>query len=208
MALGLATVLSLSVLPSLAQAEPDPAQEPSPEPSAVATDLPALTPSGRPDLYLDMPYHIGGFEPAIVMTRGDEHWAGLAEDSLTRLQLEGLLETVGADVGDMVSGYALVSQEDLFAFVVGLRIDGVEPGSVAPAYMPLLIGNLVDPTTSEAELGGKEVTVISSLGEGDDYVELYVYDEGDTIWMVQAPQDLAESTMADLPAPLEGQDAG
>ena len=108
----------------------------------------------------------------------------------------------------MVSGYALVSQEDLFAFVVGLRIDGVEPGSVAPAYMPLLIGNLVDPTTSEAELGGKEVTVISSLGEGDDYVELYVYDEGDTIWMVQAPQDLAESTMADLPAPLEGQDAG
>ena len=40
-----------------------PAMAQDDEPEPTPTDLPALTPSGRPDLYLDMPYYIGGFEP-------------------------------------------------------------------------------------------------------------------------------------------------
>jgi len=109
---------------------------------------------------------------------------------------------VNAMPEDMVSGYALVSQEDFFAFVVGVRVDGVEPGTLAPAYLPLLIGNLVDPAESVGRMGGKEVTTISSLGEGNEYVELYVYDEGDTVWMVQGPRDVADVTLEKLPDPL------
>ena len=178
------------------------------EPESTPTDLPALTPSGRPDLYLDMPYYIGGFEPEIFMTRGDEHFAGLAPDDPTRLQLQEMLASVGAEPVDLVSGYALVSQEDFFAFVFGVRVDGVEPGTLAPAYLPILLEGLIDPAESSERLGGKAVTTISSVGEGDEYVELYVYDEGDTVWMVQAPRDVADLALSSLPEPLDAESAG
>jgi len=57
----------------------------------------------------------------------------------------------------------------------------------------------VDPTGRSESLGGKEVLIISSEGDGADYVDLYVYDEGDTIWMVQGPEDVVERTLEDLP---------
>lgn len=192
--LGLAAIMTIGAVPAMAQDDDEP--EPTP------TDLPALTPSGRPDLYLKMPYFIGGFEPEIFMTRGDEHFAGLAPDDPTRLQLEEMLTSVGAEPVDLVSGYALVSQEDFFAFVFGVRVDGVEPGTLAPAYLPILLEGLIDPTASSERLGGKAVTTISSVGEGNENVELYVYDEGDTVWMVQAPRDVADLALASLPEPL------
>ena len=49
------------------------------------------------------------------------------------------------------------------------------------------------------------------MGEGGEYVELYAYDEGDTIWIVQGPLDVAEATLYNLPDPLEpdaAEDAG
>jgi hypothetical protein len=200
LALGLAAVLAIGAIPAVAQDETNP--EPTP------TDLPAFTPSGRPDLYLDMPYVIGGFEPEIVMTRGEEHFANLAQDDPTRLRLEEMLASVDAEPEDMVSGYALVSQEDFFAFVFAVRVDGVEPGTLAPAYLPLLVGNLVDPSASVEQLGGKEVTTVSSVGDGDEYVALYVYDEGDTVWVVQGPHDVAEVTLESLPGPLVAEPTG
>ena len=197
--LGLAAIMTIGAVPAMAQSD----DEPGPTP----TDLPALTPSGRPDLYLEMPYFIGGFEPEIFMTRGDEHFAGLAPDDPTRLRLEEMLASVGAEPADMVSGYALVSQEDFFAFVFGVRVDGVKPGTLAPAYLPILLEGLIDPAESSERLGGKEVTTISSVGEGNEYVELYVYDEGDTVWIVQAPRDVADLALASLPGPLDAESA-
>ncbi len=193
----LAATLALGVMPAAAQD----ADEPSP--SAKPTPIPAQTESGRPDLYLDMPYFIGGFEPEIVMVRGDEHFSSLAPEDPTRLALEGLLETTRAEVNDLVSGYALVSQEGFFAFVVGIRVDGVEQGTLWPAYGPILISDLEDPSTEQATVGDKDVTVITSVGEDGEYVELYAYDEGDTIWIVQGPSDVAETTLYNLPDPME-----
>ena len=57
----------------------------------------------------------------------------------------------------------------------------------------------MDPTGRSESLGGKEVLIISSEGDGADYVDLYVYGEGDTIWMVQGPEDVVERTLEDLP---------
>lgn len=157
----------------------------------------------RRDLYLDMPYYLGGFEPDIVMTRGQEHFANLgaggAADAEARAQLERLLEEVGADVEDMTSGYALVSQEDFFAFVVAIRIEGVEPGSLLPAYLPILYADLVEPSGIAGAVGGKNVVIVSSVGNDDEYVALYVYDAGDTIWMVQGPEDVVQTTLENLP---------
>lgn len=162
------------------------------------------TPSAEPvrrDLYLDMPYYLGGFEPDIVMTRGEEHFATLEAGDQTRLELEGLLDEVGADIEDMTSGYALVSQEDFFAFVVAIRIDGVDPGSILPAYLPILDADLVEPAGIVGRVGDKDVLIISSIGSNDEPVELYVYDQGDTIWMVQGPTDVVETTLGNLPEP-------
>jgi hypothetical protein len=175
------------------------AQEPPP---AGPSQVPTTTESGRPDLYLDMPYDIGGYEPEIVMTRGREHLADLAADDPVRVELTDLLDSLGAEVDDMVSGYALVSTDELFAFVVALRVDGVEPGTLGAAYLPILLSDLDGPTSTMVEIGGKDVTTITTIGENGEDVELYVYDEGDTIWIVQAPSDVAETTIETLPPPL------
>lgn len=194
--IGLAVVLAAGAVPAFAQE----AEEASS--SAKPTQVPVTTESGRPDLYLDMPYYIGGFEPDIVMIRGEEHWTGLAPDDPTRVELEAFLEVVGADPADMVSGYALVSQEDFFAFVVGIRVDGVEPGTLLPAYLPILLEDLEDPTTGVDRIAGRDVTVVNSVGEDGEYVELYLYDQGDTVWMVQGPSGVFDLTLEDLPDPL------
>ncbi len=189
---------------ALAVAVPASAQDADPSPSPVtdATPIPVTTKSGRPDLYLEMPYTIGGFEPDIVMIRGDEHFASLGADDLTRVELETFLETVGAETEDLVSGYALVSQEDYFAFIVGIRVDGVEPGTLLPAYLPILLADLEDASSTVDQVGGRNVTVVTSVGDDDEYVALYVYDQGDTIWMVQGPSDIMASTLESLPDPL------
>jgi len=194
--LGLALAMTAGTVPALAQD----ADEASP--SLQPTEIPVTTASGRPDLYLEMPYYIGGFEPEVVMTRGEEHWAGLAADDPTRVELEAFIETVDAEIEDMVSGYALVSQEDFFAFVVGIRVDGAEPGSLLPAYLPILTADLEGPAVTNARIGGRDVTVINSVGEADAYVELYLYDQGDTIWIVQGPSDVSALALENLPDPL------
>jgi hypothetical protein len=176
----------------------DEAGSTSPDP----TQVPSVSESGRPDLYLEMPYYLGGFEPEIVMTRGEEHFAGLAADDPVRRELEDLLSAVGAEVDDFVTGYALVAQDDFFSFVVAIRVDGVTPGTLLPAYLPLLTDDLVDPQVTTGTAGGKAVVVVSSVGADDESVDLYVYDEGDTIWMVQGPRDVVEMTLSDLPEPL------
>ena len=195
--LGLAAAAAVSAVPALAQDG-----DQSPSPAAEATPIPVTTKSGRPDLYLEMPYTIGGFEPDIVMIRGDEHFANLSPDDPTRLQLEAFLASVGAETEDLVSGSALVSQEDYFAFIVGIRVDGVEPGTLLPAYLPILLADLEDASSTEDQVGGRDVTVVTSVGDDDEYVPLYVYDQGDTLWMVQGPSDIMASTLESLPDPL------
>ena len=194
-ALALAGLLLAAASPAMAQAED---ASPAPKP----TQIPLTSESGRPDLYLQMPYYLGGFEPDIVMTRREEHFANLDADDQTRQEWESLLEEVGADVSNMVSGYALVSQEGFFSFVVAIRVEGVTPGTLLPAYLPILYEDLDDPQSVVGRMGGKDVTVITSIGSDDEYVELYVYDEGDTIWMLQGPSDVVEVTLANLPDPL------
>jgi hypothetical protein len=198
-ALAVAGMLVAVALPVWAQ---DSGSEGSPAPSPEVTQIPTVSESGRPDLYLDMPYYLGSFEPDIVMTRGEEHFANLAADDSTRLELEGLLETVGAEIEDMVSGYALVSQEDFFSFVVAIRIEGVEPGTLLPAYLPILFEDLEDPQGIVAQKGGKDVVLVASIGNEGEYVELYVYDQGDTVWMLQGPNDVVERALENLPGPL------
>ena len=194
-ALALAGQLLAAASPAMAQAED---ASPAPKP----TQIPLTSESGRPDLYLQMPYYLGGFEPDIVMTRREEHFANLDADDQTRQEWESLLEEVGADVSNMVSGYALVSQEGFFSFVVAIRVEGVTPGTLLPAYLPILYEDLDDPQSVVGRMGGKDVTVITSIGSDDEYVEFYVYDEGDTIWMLQGPSDVVEVTLANLPDPL------
>ena len=192
-------------LASLLLAVPVAAQGEEPTTHAAESASPTSSIVGdgaRRDLYLDMPDVLGGFEPDIVITRGQEHLAGLdpddEADARTRAELDRLFEGTGTSAEDMTSGYALVSQEDFFAFVVGVRLDGAERGTMLPAYLPILYEDLVDPTGQAASVGGKDVVVISSEGDAGDYVALYVYDQGDTIWMVQGPEDVVEGVLEAL----------
>ena len=193
--LTVACVLWMIAAPALAQADPDTA---SGSPAPAESTAPGARLEAR-DLMLDMPFYLGGFEPDIVVTRGAEHFASLDPDDPARVDLEAFLEAVGASVEDMDSGYALVSQDDFFAFVVAIRITGARPGTMLPAYLPILYGDLVDASGIEGEVSGKDVLVISSVGSDDEYVELFVYDQGDTIWLVQGPMDVVETTLDGLP---------
>ena len=172
------------------------AQPASPVPSGPGDETLALR-----DLYLDMPYYLGGYEPDIVITRGSEHLDGLAPDDETRLGLEAFVESLGAGIEDMDSGYALVSTDDVFAFVVAIRVEGAPAGGLLPAYLPILLQDLVDPSTTTSTSGGKQVLVISSIGDGGEYVELSAYDQGDTIWLLQGPADIVEVALEGLPEP-------
>jgi hypothetical protein len=196
---------TLWLVPLTAMAQtPQPVQTPQPAQADRYTPSASASPGqppGHRDLLLDMPYYLGGFEPDIVMTRGAEHVAALDPDDPTRMDLEAFLDAVGADIEDMDSGYALVSVDDFFAFVVAIRVAGVETGSLLPAYLPTLLGDLVDASSVTRNVSGKDVVVISSLGTDDEFVELFVYDQGDTVWMVQGPEDVIEVTLDGLPDP-------
>jgi hypothetical protein len=192
-------VLATAQEESASPGESASAQEPAADQESAATQESATAAPGRRDLYLDMPYVFGGFDTDVAMTRGEEHFAVGDE---TRFELERMLDEVGADVEDMVSGYALVSVDDFFAFAIATRVQGVEPGSLLPAYLPILMGGLIDPTVATGNVAGRDVLIISSVGDIDEYVELYVYDEGDTIWMVQGSEDVVESTLESLPDPI------
>jgi len=192
-------LLVASGVPALAQ---DATDEPGTSAAPEATELPTESEYGRPDLYLDMPYAMGGFEPEIVMTRGEAHFTNLDAEDQTRVDLEGFLDAVGAEVKDMVSGYALVAQDDFFSFVVAIRIEGATPGTLLPAYIPILYDDLVDPSGIAGRMSGKDVVIVASLGADEEYVELYVYDQGDTLWMLQGPTNTVENTLEDLPDPL------
>lgn len=172
------------------------AAEASPSSSGAVDEAPPVR-----DLYEDMPYYLGGYEPDIVITRGAEHTAGLAPDDEDRRRLESFVEGLGARIEDMDSGYALVSTDDTFAFVVAIRVRGVRPGTLLPAYLPILLADLVDPSTMTAADGGKEVVIIASLGEDDEYVDLTAYDQGQTIWLLQGPEDIVTATLENLPDP-------
>jgi hypothetical protein len=189
-----AAAVALSIAPVAAQSD---------DGAPVAQPATPAAQGEQRDLYLDMPYSLGGFEPEIVMVRGDEHFAALDPGSeasaQTRSDLEAFLADVGGELKDMTSGYALASTDSFFAFVVGIRVPGAEAGRMLPAYLPILLGDLRDPSASEATVGGKDVTVVASLGEAEEVVDLYVYDAGDTLWLVQGPADVVEITLEDLP---------
>ncbi len=159
----------------------------------------------RRELSLDVPYHLGGLEPDIVMTRGAEHFANLdpsrIDDAETIADLEGLLTATGASIADMTSGDALVSQQDLFAFVVAVRIHDAAPRTLQPAGLPILLGGLVDPSTAPVTRAGRDVLIISSDGANEDYVDRHVYDAGDTVWMMLGPDDVVERVLGALPRP-------
>lgn len=171
--------------------------------SATAQDSSPRPTPGRIDLALEMPLNMGGFEPDVAITRGAEHLTSLdlddPADAAIAADLGRLFEATGVTVDDMTSGYALVSQEDFFSFVVAVRLDGARPGSALPAYLPILMAGLIDPQTEAATLGGKDVFVITSEGNEGELVELYVYEATDTVWMVQAPIDVAGFVLEDLP---------
>lgn len=182
----LSLILGALLLPGVAVAQ-DESVAPSPEPR---------------DLYADMPKELAGYVPDIVMRYGEQHFAGLVKDAAAQARLEGLLDEVGAGVADITSGYALASEGDFFIYVVAIRIEGVQPGSLLPAYLAILSEDLVDPISNTENVGGKEVLVISSVGEDGERADLYTYDEGDTIWMVQGSGDGVEVTIAGLPEPI------
>ena len=186
------------------------AQEPAPSPSPAAA--PTASPSigapvspgtDRRDLLLDLPTQLGGMDAQAEVVRGEEHFADVdAGDAASReavADLAGMLDRMGASADDLSSGYALVSLDDLFAFTFAVRVEGAEAGTLLPAYLPILLGDLVEPSTAEAMVEGKDVLVITTKGDAGEDVDLYVYDAGDTVWMVQGPDDVVASVLAGLP---------
>ena len=171
--------------------------------SAVAQEAASPTLPPRADLIDEMPRQMGGFEPDIVITRGVEHLANLdpadPADAETLAELQRLFDETGVTVEDMSTGYALAAVDDFFSFVIAIRLDGAKPGTLLPAYLPILMNDLIEPVVVERAVGDKPVLVITSEGADREPVDLYVYDAGDTIWMAQGPDDVVFFAITDLP---------
>jgi hypothetical protein len=167
------------------------------------------SPASPPDLASLMPIELGTFETQIIVTRGEEHLSGIdpgdggdpGETQAVELsaELARLLEDTDSSIEDITTAYAFAAVDGFFAFVVAVRIVGVEEGALLPAYLPILRGDLTEPVEEPGKLAGRELLVITSVGNEGESVPLYVYDGGDTIWMLQGPEDVVARVLVSLP---------
>jgi hypothetical protein len=186
-------VLALALL-LLSSVAPVGAQEASPTASA--------SPTVSLDMLASIPDTLAGLVPEVDIVRGAEHFdvfdLTIDADVAERAGIEAFLEALGAPVEDMTSVSAVAYDDDSFAFLAGLQIAGADQETLMQLYLTALIGSMISPYQELGEIGGKTATLVIDEGELDS-APVYVYGNGDTVWLIAAEEAVVEEVLRQLP---------
>ncbi len=151
---------------------------------------------GAPDLEAVIPDELGGVRVERQSYNGAEIEAGYAPEDPALAELQGLLATIGAEVGDLsvANGYVASGEEDYVSLTV-IRIDGVAAQGVIDTFIPYILGT-GELTTSTEEIGGRSVLVLSDGQEAGLTVRVVV--AGDTVILIDGTEALRAEAIGAL----------
>jgi len=168
----------------LATGSPAAAQDANP--TATAT-------SGQAQDIADLlPVTLAGLVPEIEVIRGAEN---LDESDPF---VESFLETLGVPVEAMTMVTAVADDGTSFAFLGGIQVAGADAETLLQLYLLSLMGSMTSPYQELGEIGGKTATMVMD-GDEPNSAPLFVYANGDTVWLILAEQSVVEDVFEQLP---------
>jgi hypothetical protein len=177
--------------PSPATAASAPARshsEPSavaPAPSSAAASLPAVSAShADPALEALLPAEIAG----TAMQRSSATLAALVAAGANRTAIDGFLQGIGKSESDGTYAAAFDPGNATGGGIFAFKVAGVDAGVLLPAILAVEQSDLgAGATTRKANVGGKDVTVVS-VGTGVNDTE-WVYARDGVVFVIHAPDE-------------------
>jgi hypothetical protein len=179
--------LGAAMVPRLAGVGPGESLEP--EPSFV----------GDADLMALLPAEVAGAPAEIESRAGEEIFATSEPDDPDDAAFRELLAAHGRSVDDASIALGLYESEGVSAGILVVRVRGADIEGLSPALIDLFLGDQEGMQRSTATFAGKDVTVFTDVSDTGDEHREHVYATGDTLWFVDAPDDLVEGIFAAIP---------
>ena len=167
---------------------PSRARQPSavaPAPSSAAASLPAVTAShADPALEALLPAEISG----TPMQRSSATLAALVAAGANRTAIDGFLQGIGKSESDGTYAAAFDPANAVGGGIFAFKVAGVDAGVLLPAILAVEQSDLgAGATTRKANVGGKDVTVVS-VGTGVNDTE-WVYARDGVVFVIHAPDE-------------------
>jgi hypothetical protein len=70
--------------------------------------------------------------------------------------------------------------------ITALQVKGVDMGSLSSVLIPLVLNGATPASQTQAQISGKDVTVVKATAETTDAEAQYLYPRNDILWVVQA----------------------
>jgi peptidyl-prolyl cis-trans isomerase B (cyclophilin B) len=164
-----------------------PEPSPEPEPSFV----------GDAELAAMFPEQLGGEPVSVASFTGQEILSQSGPDNPGIQELVAALESQGKTLDDLTLASTLHETDNGAASIVAIRVKGAEAIALLDRLGALITG-YSDLQTGPAEIGGKQVSVLTD-GPDNGQQRSYGYANGEVLWIIQATQGLEEELLAALP---------
>ena len=162
-------------VPRLA-AFPQPTQEPTVPQASFTADK---------DLEALFPTQVGGQQVTIQSMSGqDVESGGNAPEALTKA-----LEAQGKTLRDVSIAYGYYpdsASSTGSGIITAFQVKGVDMASLTPVLIPLITNGVTPASQTQAQIGGKDVTVIKTTADTTVDEQQYLYPRNDILWVVQA----------------------
>lgn len=173
---------SASSAPALSGSEPSAV---APAPSSAAASLPAVTAShADPALEALLPAEVSG----TPMQRSSATLAALVAAGANRTAIDGFLQGIGKSESDGTYAAAFDPANAVGGGIFAFKVAGIDAGVLLPAILAVEQSDLgAGATTRRANVGGKDVTVVS-VGTGVNDTE-WVYARDGVVFVIHAPDE-------------------
>jgi hypothetical protein len=183
-------------VPAMAQ------DDPSPVPSDTAAEAPsAQSPASAAGIADLLPQEIGGVTTETGVTRGEELFASYdPDDPDDAAEIERMLQFVD-EAGSSVDGTTRVTatafDDTYFASFFGMHLLGASEETLLPLFLAQVAEDIGDPIQETVDLGSKSATKLYREEAPDQAV--YVYGSGESLWLLNGPEDDLAAFLATLP---------
>lgn len=157
----------------------------APAPSSAAASLPVVSAShADPALEALLPAEISG----TPMQRSSATLAALVAAGANRTAIDGFLQGIGKSESDGTYAAAFDPANAVGGGIFAFKVAGVDTGVLLPAILAVEQSDLgAGATTRKANVGGKDVTVVS-VGTGVNDTE-WVYARDGVVFVIHAPDE-------------------